>query len=1049
MKKEKLSKKPSGLRIAAFAVIAVMMFALLGTGLYFILKPKNEGSGKETVVIDDVNTEVIDEINNQIVYASSSDMQTHYNAAGDYTITYSSKKFSVYDSNTVTSIIPRSTTYVVGNSFTAHYYPNDEATTIEEVFATISEKYSFVTDLSVTDEGEDSGLSFKKYSYSDKDLITDTEETVNLTVYVKSLENKGFAVLEIVEDNSTEKTSTYLPSFIEILETLDLHPEDLNQNSVYIQESAGLQVTYDVKKWKMESSTSSIVNFMYISSGLDESESFDYNYPTLVMSTALNSGLESEEDINNSLTRYITGKSELKEGLTVLDEGKKTLGNVEFSYVSYKYTNEEDTIAVIGTHYEGYNSANDAYISITTEVPDLDCDAVDAFDTLFGSIKASPVATGTDENVLGTSTVEFDKAAIIGKPAVVHIFNKSCAKVKFNTLTGFPKTSGKTFSICMAGTGSGSFINKEGYVLTNAHVANNNPIDIYLEGVEQALYLLNEGYDFGGIDKDGLLENLTTDIVYQLLAEYPNLDLESEYNLQYIYDYLENLLYSLPLTEDGKEVATISSGESSSYVQKDKPFEVDYKSYDLANKYDMYATELVKYNEISSVYEIAYKLQSGIEAGEEIADLALLKIVDSDVEEFYSINIEDPDLISSGQSILVIGFPGVVEDVAFFSESATTIPTITKGAISAIKPSFDESFELLQIDASVSGGNSGGPIFNSEGSQIGVVTYGVGVDTNSGGDYNAGISIKEVISFLEDAGVDNQASPAVDLVKSGLDDLSVNYYSRAVEKFTQASGTNDDLADLLSPLIKIANQKVEDGEDETPILEFAGIALQKSDMIIVVVVGGIVGLGIIILIILLILRSRRNKKAVSSDKDSAGGSPAKVVVESPVAKPTTLETSAPELSKSYSPIEKEKIAPEGSSDVTTQTDEKVIKEESSHYPAYQLVIDENVHVEEPLPVMMPVEETVPVDVVSTVSEQNVTRQVNDDKSSVIAAKRDSFIDAMLENDLAGLESQNEDVADPAKEEPAPTHTDLKVGSQTATVTKPVSNDSVSLPPDLM
>lgn len=96
-------------------------------------------------------------------------------------------------------------------------------------------------------------------------------------------------------------------------------------------------------------------------------------------------------------------------------------------------------------------------------------------------------------------------------------------------------------------------------------------------------------------------------------------------------------------------------------------------------------------------------------------DFVILKAEQS----FPNLKFGDSNEIQIGDEVYVIGYPAAAE----ISTLSKFEPTITKGIISAIKTS-ESGEKYLQIDAAVSGGNSGGPVFNKKGEVIGILTVG-------------------------------------------------------------------------------------------------------------------------------------------------------------------------------------------------------------------------------------------------------------------------------------------------------------------------------------
>ena len=89
------------------------------------------------------------------------------------------------------------------------------------------------------------------------------------------------------------------------------------------------------------------------------------------------------------------------------------------------------------------------------------------------------------------------------------------------------------------------------------------------------------------------------------------------------------------------------------------------------------------------------------------SDLALLRI---DGWSFEAIAVGNSDTIRMGDEVLALGFP--------IADTIGTNLTVTRGIISSTKT--ENGVRLLQTDASLNPGNSGGPLVNLDGEVIGV-----------------------------------------------------------------------------------------------------------------------------------------------------------------------------------------------------------------------------------------------------------------------------------------------------------------------------------------
>ncbi|MEX0685774.1 MAG: trypsin-like peptidase domain-containing protein [Balneolales bacterium] len=138
---------------------------------------------------------------------------------------------------------------------------------------------------------------------------------------------------------------------------------------------------------------------------------------------------------------------------------------------------------------------------------------------------------------------------------------------------------------------------------------------------------------------------------------------------------------------------------------------------------------------------------------DEYTDLALLKI-DSD-EKFTFLKFGDSDDVIVGEWSIAIGNPfGLFEDGQ---------PSVTVGVVSATKRNFQPNprdpkmyFDMIQTDAAINRGNSGGPLLNAAGEVIGVNTF---IYTGGTSDGFVGLSfaipsnrVMKIVNHLADSG---------------------------------------------------------------------------------------------------------------------------------------------------------------------------------------------------------------------------------------------------------------------------------------------------------
>jgi len=142
-------------------------------------------------------------------------------------------------------------------------------------------------------------------------------------------------------------------------------------------------------------------------------------------------------------------------------------------------------------------------------------------------------------------------------------------------------------------------------------------------------------------------------------------------------------------------------------------------------------------------------------------DVAVLKI-DGDTS-LPVLKIADEQLPQVGEQLFVYGYPGPVTNNDFVAAESAIEPTLTTGIVSAIKKSVN-GWPVIQMDANINHGSSGGPVCNSNGEVIGLTTFGS--LENSGGlaaGLNFSIPVSILNEFMDSAGIQPEVSKATKL----------------------------------------------------------------------------------------------------------------------------------------------------------------------------------------------------------------------------------------------------------------------------------------------
>ena len=131
-------------------------------------------------------------------------------------------------------------------------------------------------------------------------------------------------------------------------------------------------------------------------------------------------------------------------------------------------------------------------------------------------------------------------------------------------------------------------------------------------------------------------------------------------------------------------------------------------------------------------------------------DVAILKI---DANNLPTVRLGDSNDVHIQQPILVIGYPSAASSFGsslrgMFDSASTFVPSVTNGHVSAVKADF-KGTPVIQSDAAVGHGNSGGPAFDDQGNVIGITTFGSQEESG----FNFFVPINTAMEFVNSVGV--------------------------------------------------------------------------------------------------------------------------------------------------------------------------------------------------------------------------------------------------------------------------------------------------------
>ena len=132
-------------------------------------------------------------------------------------------------------------------------------------------------------------------------------------------------------------------------------------------------------------------------------------------------------------------------------------------------------------------------------------------------------------------------------------------------------------------------------------------------------------------------------------------------------------------------------------------------------------------------------------------DVAIIKAAEAPSDRVALPIFTGDDYVDSGDTIYALGYPAandVIEQSTYGSSMVAEVEdcSITRGIVSRRTKSgtFGDT-KVIQHDARISGGNSGGPLINEKGQVVGLNTYGI-----TENDASVAVDITYVIDALED-----------------------------------------------------------------------------------------------------------------------------------------------------------------------------------------------------------------------------------------------------------------------------------------------------------
>lgn len=396
-------------------------------------------------------------------------------------------------------------------------------------------------------------------------------------------------------------------------------------------------------------------------------------------------------------------------------------------------------------------------------------------------------------------------------PAVIKIFNVYCMDITLD---------GKVFlgNICDASSGTGFFVSEDGFIATNGHVASSSPKDIAIKDVfvylakgdSQAFDILAEkaGLTLADIQKTKDRDE-QVQIIIDKLYEIPDSSFAATNNVN-------NLLVSLNEQQpDIRELLTLTA-KRKSYAEQDTIKQAKFISAD-------------------------YRIVDGVKAFR-ASDVAFIKIEGS---KFPTSKLGSISSATQGSSLSILGYPGIAGDNGL-TETKESKVTLTSGKVSSVKNALGSEKQLIETDATIGHGNSGGPALTDSGEVVGIATYTIDGSGSGDGVFNYIRDIQDLKDLAVSSSVTLAKEPSETQKEweQGLDFFYRARYSKSLKNFEKVQGAYPQHPKV-AEFITTAQERISKGEDV------------KDFPVVVLGIAAVVIAGIAVVVVMIV----RHKKA--------------------------------------------------------------------------------------------------------------------------------------------------------------------------------------------
>lgn len=523
---------------------------------------------------------------------------------------------------------------------------------------------------------------------------------------------------------------------------------------------------------------------------------------------------ESDQDLDSLTQEIIKGSAPVKVEAAEF-QGKP----------AYLLTYKEEVVGEDVYFYKQIVKENNKYLILEKRAANLG-DSNLFLDNLLTNLSfanaASPQVKGIASAADNLTTVEL---VDLVRPSIVNVVYVYCLDI-VNLAPASSVLSKPKYNFCSLSKGSGFIINEQGVVATNGHVAR-----VYPEEGLVANLLQPGSRDF------------STDLirgVYLSKAQTPTpAEIEQFYrDLSINPQYLDRFLTEIFDLIGKRRLSVVISNEKYFVNVGNEPVQINYQKIaegDFAKAVTpsptTHTARLIDFD-YPNRYSYEAIVNKNYHRG---ADVAILRIDNNSTNLFPALELGSIENLREGSDVVVAGYPTLVEGEkdprATISYKTSTKPTITRGIISALKQDLTGK-TILQTDASIDRGNSGGPAFDLSGQVVGIVTF---MAESKSGNFNFLRDVQELKDLIAKNKIENQLGSLSNNWRKGLAEYRDQYYHSAIKYFNQVESQSP-THPTVKEFIKLSKEAIDKGES---LEGLTSLIKGRYANIVLVIFGGI------------------------------------------------------------------------------------------------------------------------------------------------------------------------------------------------------------------